>query len=133
VEAVRPEVVGVDLPNLAVLGAGGLQRRAMLIAEQLGGAILANHRLGEPLKIDHSLCRSCATFSERSSFSMWLLSSKLSSAMNLSLAAYFVRTRPATSRWRKAVFWRSAFSTASSSWPSSGFTKTVAWRRSGDM
>ena len=31
------------------------------------------------------------------------------------------------------MFWRSAFSTASSSWPSSGFTNTVAWRRSGDM
>ena len=31
------------------------------------------------------------------------------------------------------MFLRSAFSTASSSSPSSGFTNTVAWRRSGDM
>src|SRR5579884_2152756 len=77
--------------------------------------------------------KSCATFSERRRRSMWLLSSKLSSGINLSLAAYFMRTRWATSRWRKAVFWRSAFSTASSSSPSSGFTNTVAWRRSGDM
>ena len=57
----------------------------------------------------------------------------LSSARNFSLAAYLVRTTCATSRWRYAVLVRNAFSTSASSRPSSGFTNTVAWRRSGDI
>ena len=84
VEAFGTKIVGVNLPDIAVLGAGGFQLLAMFFAEQLG------------------------------------------SATNFSFAAYFIRTRWATSRWRKAVFWRSAFRTASSSWPSSDFTNTVA-------
>ena len=47
-----------------------------------------------------SLTRSCATLGSRSSLSMWLPSSKLSSARNLILAAYLRRMRDATSRWK---------------------------------
>src|SRR5687768_14283602 len=65
--------------------------------------------------------------------SMCVPVSKLSSSRKRSLAAYLVRTRLATSRWRKAVLVRSALSTTSSSWPRSGFTNTVACRRSGDI
>src|SRR6185369_4323104 len=115
VEAVGPEIVGVDFPDLALLGAGGLERLAVALFEQLGATAVAGHGCIEA--VDHSRSRSCATFSERSRRSMCVPSSKLSSAMNLSFAAYFMRTRWATSRWRKAVFCRSALSTASSSWP----------------
>jgi len=47
-----------------------------------------------------SSVKSCATLGARSSASMWLPSSKLSSDRNFSLAAYLLCTRVATSRWR---------------------------------
>src|SRR5688572_25957609 len=131
IEALRAEVVGVELPDVAVLSAGRLQSLAVALGEQLGTATVAGHRGAE--RVDHFLSMSWATFGARSSLSMWLPWSKLSSARNFNLAAYFVRTRPATSRWRKAVWVRSALRTTSTSWPSRGMMKAVAWRRSGDM
>ena len=73
-------------------------QRSQAAMTKLGAAIIAAHRRAEA--VDHSSPRSCATWSLRSSRSMWLPSSKLSSARNFSRAAYFIRTRPATSRWR---------------------------------
>ena len=46
----------------------------------------------------HSPLRSRATLGSRNSASIWLPSSKLSSIMNLSFAAFFIFTRFATSR-----------------------------------
>ena len=72
----------------------------MRFGEQLGAAASPVIGSAEPREVDHSPSRSCATFSERSIRSMWVPSSKLSSAMNFSFAAYLMRTRRATSRWR---------------------------------
>src|SRR5215207_5615454 len=93
-----PEIDRVDFPDVAVFRASGPQRVAMFLVEQLRPAAVAGHPLGKPPDVDHSSSRSCETFSERSRRSIWVPSSKLSSAMNFSFAAYLMRTRWATSR-----------------------------------
>ena len=91
---------GLEDALRAILRAGGLQRPTIVFGKQFGPAALASHRLREPFEVDHSPSRSWATLGARRSLSMWWPSSKLSSGMNLSFAAYFMRTRRATSRWR---------------------------------
>src|SRR4249919_3663028 len=97
VEPVWPEVIGVTLPDFLIFGAGGLQRALPRFVEKLGAAIITHHGRVER---GHPSSRSCATFGARNRLAILLPSSKLSSARNFSLAAYLVRTRPATSRWR---------------------------------
>src|SRR5687768_15355150 len=83
VEAVGAEIVGVKLPDLAVLGAGGFQWFAVRFGKRLGAAALARHRRVEA---GHSFSMSCATLGARSRVAILLPSSKLSSARNFNLA-----------------------------------------------
>src|SRR4029079_14540270 len=93
IESVRPEIIGVNLPDFTVLGARRLERVVISFGKEFGSAILAGHRRREPIQVDHSPSRSGATFSDRSKRSICVPSSKLSSAMNFNFAAYFIRTR----------------------------------------
>src|SRR5207253_6946576 len=90
----------VDVPDVRVLGTGGAERLAMALGERLQPDLAVRHGGAEGHSSSSLGARSCATLGARSSESMWLPSSKLSSARNLSLAAYFVFTRVATVRWR---------------------------------
>ena len=56
VEAVRTEIIGVNLPDFAVLGAGGFQHFTMIVGKQFRAATVAGNRLFKA--VDHSPSRS---------------------------------------------------------------------------
>src|SRR4029078_9533012 len=98
VEMLRPIADVVDAPEVRVFGADLPHQIAVCFGQRRGAAAVAGHGLRK--LADHSSSRYCATCSDRKIRSMCVPSSKLSSAMNFSFAAYFMRTRWATSRWR---------------------------------
>src|SRR3546814_16015019 len=72
---------------------------------------LRTNGLKGQLSASPPLSKSRATFGSRSNLSIWLASSKLSSARNLSFAAYFIRTFAGQLFLRYAVLVLSALRT----------------------
>ena len=54
VKPVRTEIVGVNIPDVAVFGACRLEVGPSRFGERFSAAAIAGHRFREPLEIDHS-------------------------------------------------------------------------------